>query len=116
MYVCVTFCNERQGAIEYNLGKRFRTFEAVVGVADNVEDSRQIGVFEVYVDGVRKLRRQVQFGQPKRVSVPITGALRLRLLATTPGVESPIQAGANMAGGVRNHLPNLVWGDAKVSE
>jgi NPCBM/NEW2 domain len=116
IYRCVDFCNGRQGVIEYNLGKRYRQFTATVGVVDDAPDSGQVAVFEVYVDGVRRARQQVSFGNPKSITVDVTGGLRLRLLASEAGIESPAQAGANAAWGVPNHLPNVAWADAQVRQ
>jgi len=88
----------------------------VVGVDDRVIDANQQAVFEVYIDGVRKRREQISFRHPKKITVDVAGGVRLRLLASIGYVDSPLQAGANIAGGVPNHLPHVGWGSAQISK
>lgn len=114
-YKCSLFCNDSQGVVEYNLGRHYRTFNATLGVADDTQDTRQTAVFEVHADSKRIGRIQVRFGQPRAVSLSVAGSLRLRLVAIEADIESPLRAGANMAGGVPNHLPDVAWGDARVT-
>jgi hypothetical protein len=114
-YKCEYFCNEPQGVVEYNLGRRYHNFAATVGVADDTQESSQMAVFEVYGDDKRIGRYQVRFGHPRAVSLSVSGVLRLRLVIVEGNIESPIQAGANMAGGIQNHLPDVAWGDARVT-
>jgi hypothetical protein len=47
--------------------------------------------------------------------VEVTGVLRLRLVAYRTGTTgSPLMAGARIAGGLSNHLPEVAWGDPRL--
>ncbi|MGZ3143966.1 NPCBM/NEW2 domain-containing protein [Lentzea chajnantorensis] len=112
VYRCSGFCHEPKGQVEFNLGRRFRRFEATVGVLDDAVDAGQTGVFEVVVDGVPREQRSAGQGGPRLLSLDVTDALRLRLVAYRPGTTvHPLLAGANIAGGRSNHLPELAWGN-----
>ena len=72
--------------LEYDLGGRFKTFEAVVGVDDEVGNNGSV-VFEVWADGARLYQSGVlrgpQAGVP--VSVDVAGRQRLRLVVANGG-------------------------------
>jgi hypothetical protein len=115
-YSCFAFCNDPVGTVEYNLGKRYDRLTATVGGDDQADASSGAGYFAIYLDG--SLAKQVELhagDAPVNIDLPVDGVLRLRLEAgssTTP--DSPIQAGANAAGGVSHSLPDLVWGTPKL--
>ncbi|WP_053738304.1 TIR domain-containing protein [Nocardia sp. NRRL S-836] len=112
VYRCSGFCHEPKGQIEFNLGRRFRRFEATVGVLDDAVDAGQTGVFEVFVDGSPRGPHTAGQGAPRVVRLDVTDALRLRLVAYRPGTTAhPMLAGANIAGGRSNRLPELAWGN-----
>lgn len=109
-YSCYLFCNDSPGSIEYDLGKQYSTFTATIGVNDRAASTEQVGQFIAYLDGVQIGIWTVQFGQPQAINLSVADGLRLRLDWGIEGVVSPIQAGANAAGGVSTPLPDLVWG------
>ena len=75
-------------ATEYDLGRAFETFEATIGLRD---DSSATGSakFEVFLDGRSTEARTVAFGRAVDLKVPVTGVLRLRLVATPLNPEYP---------------------------
>ncbi|TCK65775.1 NPCBM/NEW2 domain-containing protein [Curtobacterium sp. PhB136] len=114
-YSCFTFCNDPNGVIEYNLGKKFTRFTVTVGGDDNAEAAAGTGYFAVYLDGTLATQVSVNNGEPKEISVPVTGVLRLRLeVGGSKTPDSPMQAGVNAAGGLSETLPDLVWGSPKL--
>jgi hypothetical protein len=112
VYRCDLFAGDPRGLISFNLGMRFRRLETTVGVLDDATDSDQTGVFRVILDGTIKAEVTAKQGQPRVLGVDLTDGLRLQLLAYRPGTtESPLLAGARIAGGLSNHLPELAWGN-----
>jgi hypothetical protein len=114
VYTCYVFCSDPKGIVEFNLAGRYTTFEATVGVADNAEETRQVGVFEIYLNDNFAGRWQATFGNPAAVTVNVAGQLRLKLVAARPGTVagSPAAtalAGVNAVSGESNGLPALVW-------
>ena len=75
-------------ATEYDLGRGFDTFETTIGLRD---DSSADGSakFEVFLDGRIVTAKNVAFGRAVDLRVPVTGVLRLRLVATPLNPESP---------------------------
>jgi hypothetical protein len=109
------FASEPRGEIEFNLGRRYRTLETTVGVLDDATDAQQTGHFQVFRDGEQYTTVAATYGRPVELRVDVTGVLRLRLVAYRPGMTvSPLLAGARMAGGQSNHLPELAWGDPRL--
>ncbi|BDT94747.1 hypothetical protein IFM12275_47230 [Nocardia sputorum] len=109
---CSMFCGDPRSAIEYNLGREFRFFEATVGVLDDAEDAGQIGYFQVFLDDDPQKQVRATHGDPSHIRYEVTGVLRLRLLAYRPDtVAGPMLAGAMLVGGRRAKLPALAWGD-----
>ncbi|WP_051772521.1 TIR domain-containing protein [Saccharothrix sp. NRRL B-16314] len=112
IYRSTHFPNGRTGSTSYNLGMRFRKLEVTVAVLDDAADARQTGHFEVFVDGRKREGVAVVQGRPRVLVVDVTDALNLQLVARrTDVVGSPMQAGANIAVGVPNNLPELAWGN-----
>ncbi len=50
VYWCTDFCNESTASVEYDLGRDYSQFTAMIGVTDDAEDASQTGAFEVFVD------------------------------------------------------------------
>ncbi|MFI2663581.1 NPCBM/NEW2 domain-containing protein [Micromonospora carbonacea] len=117
VYRCSVFCNSPRGTVEFNLGGRYRTFEATVGVLDDAQDADQVGYFEVFVDGSPVKKVSATLGKPRSMRIDLPpDAVRLKLLAyRTDTVDNPLQAGANVAGGRSNGLPELAWGDPRLT-
>lgn len=109
------FANHPRGSINFSLGKRYRRLEVTVGVLDDAAEADQVGVFRVIGDGVAREEVAVKQGQPRELSVEVTGVLNLELEAHRPGMtKHPMQAGVNLAGGRSNKLPELAWGNPVV--
>lgn len=114
---CSMFCSATRSAIEFNLSRRYRTFEVVVGVLDDAEEADQVGYFQVFIDGKGQPQTRAVHGAPVSINLDVTGVLRLRLVAYRPDtVASPLMVGALMTGGRSAHLPALAWGDPSLTE
>lgn len=117
VYRSSLYCVEPKGVVEYNLGRRYRAFESVVGVLDDARESGQIGYFQIYLDGVVQPQVNAAHGTPRTVRCDVSGVLRLRLVAYRPDtVVGSLMAGVMMAGGRSNHLPELAWGNPLLFE
>lgn len=115
VYRCRDFASGPRGEISFNLSRRYRRFEATVGVLDDAVDAGQNGVFQVVIDGVTKKEVMAKQGSPCVLSVDVSNGLNLKLVAYRPGMTvSPLLAGARMAGGLSNNLPELAWGTPTV--
>jgi hypothetical protein len=86
-------------AAEFDLGRGFDTFETTVGLRD---DSSSAGrtKFEVFLDGRSAAARTVAFGGAVKLDIPVSGVLRLRLVAT-PVHAQPVRVFST-------------WGDARL--
>jgi NPCBM/NEW2 domain len=114
---CNSICHEKSGvgSVEFDLGGKYRKFEATVGVSETAEDTSQVGTFVVYVDGVNKGTWQVIFGQHESISVDVSGGIRLKLESSRDGdVGNPAGNGAKSVWGIKPDLPDLVWGTPRV--
>lgn len=114
---CENYCNESSGvgSVEFDLGGKYQTFEATVGVSETAEDTSQVGTFVVYVDGVNKGTWQVTFGQHESISIDVSEGIRLKLESSRDGdVGNPAGNGAKLAWGIKPDLPDLVWGTPRV--
>jgi hypothetical protein len=109
------FSSAPRGVVEFNLGRRYRTMEATVGVLDDATDASQIGHFQVFLDGEKYTEVSAAYGRPVQLRVDVTDVLRLGLVAYRPGTTvSPLLAGARIAGGQSNRLPELAWGNPRL--
>lgn len=63
---------------EYNLGRDWESFEAVVGLLDN-SSFEQRGRFRIILDGSEIWKKDLEFGQAEEVSINVSDGLRLRL-------------------------------------
>ncbi|MFC8845807.1 NPCBM/NEW2 domain-containing protein [Micromonospora sp. NPDC057141] len=117
VYRCSLYCDSPRGVVEFNLGGRYKTFEVTVGVLDDAQDADQVGYFEVFVDGSPVKKVSATLGKPTSMKIDLPpDAVRLKLLAyRTDTVDSPLKAGANVAGGRSNGLPELAWGDPRLT-
>lgn len=112
VFRCDLFASHPVGAVNYNLGKQYRRFEATVGVLDSAAEPHQVGMFKVVTDGMVRAKVAVQQGDPRVVTVDVTDVLSLRLEVHRPGTTpSPLLAGVNMTAGISNKLPELAWGN-----
>ncbi len=109
------FVSAPRGIVEFNLGRRYRTLETTAGVLDDATDADQIGHFQVFLDGEPYTSVAAAYGHPVEVRVDVTSVLRLRLVAYRAGTTAnTLLAGARIAGGQSNHLPELAWGDPRL--
>lgn len=109
------YTTDQKATVEYDLGRRFRSFEAVVGVLDDAVESGQTGYFQVLLDDVPQPQVVTTHGRPAVVTCDVSTVLRLRLIAYRPDtVHGPMIAGVFATGGRSVHLPELAWGDPKL--
>jgi hypothetical protein len=112
LHRCSVFCNDPNSAIEYNLSRGYRAFEAVVGVLDDAEDPNQIGYFQVFLDNVAQPQEKAVLGAAVRIRYDVSGVLRMRPVANRPDtVGSPPMAGRSAPWGKSSRLPALAWGN-----
>ncbi|MCT2581531.1 TIR domain-containing protein [Actinophytocola gossypii] len=106
------FANHPRGSISFSLGRNYRRLDVIVGVLDDAAEADQLGVFRVIADGAVRNEVAVRQGQPRELSVDVSGVLHLALEAHRPGMtQHPMMAGVNVAGGQSNRLPELAWGN-----
>ncbi|QFU86744.1 TIR domain-containing protein [Amycolatopsis sp. YIM 10] len=109
---CRDFAKSPRGSISFNLGRSYRRFVSTVGVLDDAANADQTGVFRVLLDGMPREEVAVKQGQSRVIRVDVTDVLRLELESYRPGMTvHPILAGARMASGLSNNLPELGWGN-----
>ncbi|MGM7645471.1 SEFIR domain-containing protein [Nocardia sp. JW2] len=109
---CANFCGDPRSPIEYNLRRSFHEFETLVGILDDAVDARQIGYFQVFLDGEAQKQVEVTYGEPARIRYDVSDVLRLRLVAYRPDtVANPMLAGLGAAVGRPSKLPALAWGN-----
>lgn len=65
------------GYVEYNLGRHWTNFNALLGVDDNAHDMPVM--FTISADGNQLFHSQVTLGKPVQKSFDVSGALRLRV-------------------------------------
>jgi hypothetical protein len=115
VYRCDLFANDPRGSIGFNLGLRYRRLEVTIGVLDDAAEPNQVGVFEVLADGAVREEATAKQGQPRRLTVDVTDVLNIQLVAHRPGTTvHPALAGAMMAAGRSNKLPELAWGNPTI--
>ncbi|MFJ1974087.1 NPCBM/NEW2 domain-containing protein [Streptomyces sp. NPDC087903] len=85
---------------EYNLGRKWRTFSATVGLRDDSPTSGSLN-FEVSVDGRQTYKKEILLGESRSINIGVENALRLKLTITYTGQDS----GNSYYGS---------WGDAKL--
>ncbi|WP_405137802.1 SEFIR domain-containing protein [Nocardia sp. NBC_01388] len=109
---CAVLCGDPRSAVEYNLGRRYREFETMVGVLDDAADAGQIGYFQVFLDNEPQKHVVTTHGSPIRIHYDVTRVLRLRLVAYRPDtIGNPMLGGVLSAVGRSSRLPELAWGD-----
>lgn len=114
---CPVFCGDPRSPIEYNLGRRYREFEAVVGILDDAVDVNQTGHFQVFLDNEPRQQVRATYGEPIRIHYDVSRVLRLRLVAYRPDtIGRPMLAGVAAAVGKPRRLPELAWGDPTLFE
>jgi hypothetical protein len=109
-YHCELYCDGPSPATyEVDLGRRFARFEAVAGVVDTAAGDAG-ATFEIDVDD-KHYTFDAALGRSQPVNIDTKGALRLRIRMYAPAtLKSPIQAGADVAGGKKSLLPDSALG------
>ncbi|MGD9529240.1 protein kinase domain-containing protein [Pseudonocardia sp.] len=82
------WCSGRNGGdywIDYDLARDWNTFTATVGLRDD-DVSDATASYKVLVDNQLLASGSLTIGKTMQVNVPVTGALRLRLLINNPTV------------------------------
>ncbi|MFE7551058.1 NPCBM/NEW2 domain-containing protein [Streptomyces gardneri] len=87
---------------EYNLGRRWKYFDATIGVRDDSPSGGRI-TFQALVDGRSAYRRELGVGETAKVKVNVSGALRLTLNVSFT------------AGEYYDNYSYGSWGDARLS-
>nr|WP_235498415.1 protein kinase [Frankia sp. R43] len=97
--------NYRVGKVDYDLGRHFQKFQAVVGLAD---DARSTAVYQVsiYGDNQRLADHTIRLGESIPIDIDVRGILRLRLEITHTDGDS--------GEGYSRYDSRVVFGEAKV--
>ncbi|GLY36704.1 hypothetical protein Amsp01_027280 [Amycolatopsis sp. NBRC 101858] len=104
------------GYVEVELGGHYQRFSTVAGVLDDAADRFQVGRFRVVVDGKPRSEHEVALGKPAAIDLDVTGALKLRLEMSRPGVAaSPFGSAAVVITRRRGRPPELALGDPTVT-
>jgi hypothetical protein len=110
VYRCTDFATAVRGRVEFNLGRRFRSFKTTAGVLDDAVEGRQTGIFQVVGDGITLAEHTASQGKPCVIDVNVSTVLRLELIAYRPGTtEHPMLASVIAISGRSNKLPELAW-------
>jgi hypothetical protein len=100
------------GFVEVDLDGHYQRLTAVAGVLDDAADTFQVGRFRVLVDGSPRAVHEVAAGKPVTIDLDVTGALRLRLEMSRPGVAaSPFGSAAVVVTRRGGRPPELAWGN-----
>jgi hypothetical protein len=104
------------GFVEVDLGGRYQRFSTTAGVLDDAADPFQVGRFRVLLDGKPRSEHEVAIGKPAAIDLDVTGALKLRLEMSRPGVSaSPFGSAAVVVTRRRGRPPELALGDPTVT-
>jgi NPCBM/NEW2 domain len=93
--------NRETNVAGYNLGRRYTTLQATVGLRDDSPSSCEVRML-VSIDGDRRDVGVVRLGVSKPITLDIANALRLELVSEYLGSDNGAQCPS-------------VWGDAAVS-
>jgi hypothetical protein len=74
----VSYCYPTWEYTEYNLGRKYTTFDAVVAPRDDISSADSIE-YEVAVDGTTKASGRLALGQDQKVHIDVKSALRLKI-------------------------------------
>jgi hypothetical protein len=69
---------------DYNLGRHYENFQAVIGPGDT---STQSYHFEVWLDGERAVSATLKHGQSRKINLPVKDVLSLRVAACAMSPE-----------------------------
>lgn len=94
----------QEAAFVYDLGTRFRSFDAVVGLTNQSNAAARVEV-RVTADSDRLFTAIVSVGKPKPVHVTVAGKIQLTVHQRYLGPEPHLCSDAG----------DLVWGDARLA-
>ncbi|WP_194238575.1 NPCBM/NEW2 domain-containing protein [Streptomyces spongiae] len=90
------------GDAEYNLGRKWRSFDATIGLRDD-SPSESVLKFEVFGDGKVLYEEQMEIGESSEIDLNVSGKLRLTLKVSYQSSED-----------IDSYCYG-VWGDARLS-
>jgi serine/threonine protein kinase len=93
---------------EYDLGKSYRKLDGLVGLTDSSDSSATMR-FEITADGRQVFATTAALGKPHRLSVDLTGVLRLQITTTSltcGNLNSSIAMGDPRLLGVPSEVPS----------
>ena len=94
----------QEAAFVYDLGTRFRSFDAVVGLSNQSDSSARVEV-RVTADSDRLFTEIVRVGEPRTVKVDVAGKIQLTVHQRYLGPDPNICSDAG----------DVVWGDARLT-
>ena len=89
----------------YDLGTRFRSFDAVVGLTNQSDSSARVEV-RVTADSDRLFTEIVRVGEPQTVKADVAGKIQLTVHQRYLGPDPNICSDAG----------DVVWGDARLTQ
>ena len=98
------FCDGNDGGdfwIDYDLGRKWSTFTTTVGLRDDAQANAKI-TYKVIADNKPLATGTLTLGTANPLTMPVTGALRLRLLINNPTVRT---------NACRSDKSIVVWGN-----
>ncbi|MDQ0714008.1 hypothetical protein QFZ55_003460 [Streptomyces luteogriseus] len=90
------------GDAEYNLGRKWRSFDAIIGLRDD-SPSKAALKFEIFADGERLHNERMEVGESNEITLNVSGKLRLTLKVSYDSSED-----------IDTYCYG-VWGDARLS-
>jgi hypothetical protein len=83
-------CLTTNGVAEYNLGRDYTKFTALIGIDDNSANQTLAPTVEIDGDGLKLALYTPTLGHPSQVSVNVTNVLRLDIKWTDPGATCTV--------------------------
>jgi len=83
-------CNQLSGDAEYDLGRDYTKFTALIGIDDSSADEKLNPTVEIDGDGLKLAMYTPTLGHPATVSINVTNVLRLDIKWSDPGAACTI--------------------------
>lgn len=84
-------------SVEYNLGRKYASFSATAGIADDSADSSAVVLLEVFADGRKVSTQSVTYGKPFTVTADMTDALRMKIQWQATSCDKDLSSGTYLA-------------------
>lgn len=84
-------------SVEYNLGRKYASFSATAGIADDSADSSAVVLLEVFADGRKVSTQSVTYGTPFTVTADMTDALRMKIQWQATSCDKDASSGTYLA-------------------